>query len=197
MTVVGVDGCRSGWVAVWNTGSGYDWMTYPTVEALWKAHRRAQAIWIDMPIGLPEGQARATDRHARVALGHRRNSVFSVPTRAAVYAADHRAACDANFERTGKKISIQAWCITPKIRELDHLLQHDPDARQIVGESHPEVVFWALSGAPMMHNKKTRAGRAERLAVLERWLPDGDALLTEGRARMTAADARSTGARCL
>lgn len=37
---------------------------------------------------------------------------------------------------------------------------------------HPEICFWALNGQqPMKFNKKTRAGYAERIVLLERFLP--------------------------
>ena len=64
--------------------------------------------------------------------------------------------------------------------ELDEALE-DVGARRTedVWEGHPELAFTRLAGAPMRHSKRTAAGVAERLSVLEsvaidwrRWLAD-------------------------
>lgn len=172
--VIGVDGCRAGWIAARSAAPGgpIDLTVYPTLRALWDANRDAAHIWTDMPIGLPIDAVRGTDSGGRKVLGVRRSSLFNVPTRDAVYAGSYAEANAINRRISGKGISIQAWHIVPKIRELDALLQTDPAALDVLIESHPEVVFWALTGAPMAHNKKKAAGRAERLTVLERYVPD-------------------------
>jgi predicted RNase H-like nuclease len=42
-----------------------------------------------------------------------------------------------------------------------------PECQQWAFEVHPEVCFWALNQhRPMLHNKKTEAGRHERLNLL-------------------------------
>jgi predicted RNase H-like nuclease len=66
----------------------------------------------------------------------------------------------------GYGMSRQAFGILPKIRELDDLIT--PAHQTIVYEAHPELAFMQLTGAPMQHNKKTAAGRAERLEALRR-----------------------------
>jgi hypothetical protein len=51
------------------------------------------------------------------------------------------------------------------MREIDALMTPDL-ARGVVFESHPELVFAVLSGAPAIHKKSTPEGREERLALL-------------------------------
>lgn len=105
-----------------------------------------------MPIGLPDQpQTRTCDRDARRLLGPRRSSVFPAPARA------HLAA--AAFGEVGG-LSIQAWNLVPKVREVDEAWE--PRVREV----GPEVSFAALAGAPMAHPKRTAAGQAERLAAL-------------------------------
>ena len=60
MFVVGVDGCRAGWLAVKLSRPG-DWecRIFPDMASLWSAYRRAALILVDIPIGLPEA---ANDR---------------------------------------------------------------------------------------------------------------------------------------
>ena len=86
---VGVDGCRKGWVSVaLQSGQPARLMVFEDLTELWQAHRGADVILIDMPIGLLQtGPAeRQCEREARVQLGARRSSVFPVPCREAVYA---------------------------------------------------------------------------------------------------------------
>lgn len=111
----------------------------------------AGVIAVDMPIGLPASGRRACDTAARVALGPRRSSVFPVPTRPAL-------AATSFAEVTG--LSIQAWNLVPKIREVDACWLPR------VVECSPELSFAVAAGAPMTHRKHTPEGRAERLAVL-------------------------------
>jgi predicted RNase H-like nuclease len=67
-------------------------------------------------------------------------------------------------------MSQQAWGIAPKIRQVDDAIK--PDCQQWAFEVHPEVCFWALNRRrPMKHNKKTREGSLERLALLRGVFP--------------------------
>jgi predicted RNase H-like nuclease len=64
-------------------------------------------------------------------------------------------------------MSLQAWAIAHKIRDVDDLLRENPDLRGRVREVHPEVSFYYLNGKqPMGHSKKTTAGRDERRLLL-------------------------------
>jgi predicted RNase H-like nuclease len=47
----------------------------------------------------------------------------------------------------------------------------DRKKQRYIRESHPEVTFAQLNGRPMEHNKKTPAGRRERLVVLQPFFP--------------------------
>ncbi len=169
---IGVDGCRAGWFAVaLDDSDGWTLAVYPTISALWAAHRQAKRILIDVPIGLPEAAARTADAKARHLLKARRSSVFAVPVRAAIYASAYAEANERNRQAIKKGISKQLWNIAPKIREVDALVRQDPAARERLIEAHPELLFWGLSGQPMAHSKKNRLGLAERLAVLEEYFP--------------------------
>ncbi|GAB4522949.1 MAG: DUF429 domain-containing protein [Anaerolineae bacterium] len=185
--MTGVDGCRAGWIAI--RRGDLVWRLYPTISALWAVHARDAHILIDIPIGLPEVGPRLTEAAARQVLGARRSSVFSVPVRAAVYAESYPAGCAINAQRTGKKFSKQLWNIAPKIREVDALLHTEPSARTVLKESHPEVVFWALNGnVPLLHPKKTEAGYAERLVLLNRLLPDAAQVVEAGLRQFKRAE---------
>jgi predicted RNase H-like nuclease len=124
-------------------------------------------IAIDIPIGLPEHEPRACDAEARRLLGWpRRASVFSPPVRQALHANTFSDALCINRKVGGIGISKQAFCIMPKIREVDVLMNRD--RQHYIREVHPEVAFAQLEGRPMLHNKKTLPGRAERIAALQK-----------------------------
>jgi predicted RNase H-like nuclease len=117
-------------------------------------------IAIDIPIGLldtPQAGGRTCDRQARRLLGRRASSVFSPACRASLEATQY-------VEVRGYGMSRQAFGILPKIRQVDRLMT--PATQQRVYEAHPELAFRALVGHPMQHNKKTVAGRQERLQAL-------------------------------
>ena len=131
-------------------------------------------IFVDIPIGLPDGrEGRLCDTEARRRLApYRTSSVFPVPVRSALTAETYEEASEKNRKASGKKLSKQTYAIMPKIREMDSLLRGSAKAQRVVREVHPEICFWALAGgSPMRHNKKTRRGFDERVAVLERFHP--------------------------
>jgi len=170
--LIGIDGARGGWVGCRLEGESVAFLFLRDHE-LGAVHDEADEAWIDMPIGLPGREGpypRACDLALRERLGKRASSAFMCPIREAVYADSYGQACHLNAEATGKKISLQAWNICPKIRLVDQLLQTRP--RALVRESHHEYNFQCLKGEPLKHAKKTPEGRDERLKeVLGRYHP--------------------------
>jgi predicted RNase H-like nuclease len=188
--LVGVDGCKAGWIAV-KRGAGETPSVdvLPSFAALLSSLPEDAIVVVDMPIGLPEFTGRGgrgPERLVRPLLGPRQSSVFSIPSRAAIYAATgeftgidawydaHRQASEV-ARRTSdppRGVSIQAFGIFSKIREIDAFLIARPDLRASVFESHPEVAFSRLNGGrPMQLPKKIRGrinpdGMAERKALL-------------------------------
>jgi len=115
------------------------------------AAERPAVVAVDMPIGLPERTAlggRAAENCVRPLLGARQSSVFSVPSRAAIYAGDYLAACAIAYATSDppRKVSKQLFNIAHKVREVDEVLRARPDTKGRVFEVHPEVAFWRLNG---------------------------------------------------
>jgi predicted RNase H-like nuclease len=173
MFVAGVDGCRGGWIAF-----KVDLPTQATsVEVVdlpaWLRDRPSDlaCLGIDIPIGLLNG-SRACDKAARKLLGQPRGtSVFAAPCRAAVHAATYEEASAVNRQKTGRGLSQQAWGIVPKIKQVDDAIT--PDCQRWAFEVHPEVCFWTVNQRrPMTHNKKTKEGAAERIALLQPVFPE-------------------------
>ncbi len=182
ITYAGVDGCRAGWFAVGFDGNGrHAHGVYSTFGELARHFARASLILVDIPIGLPEGAGgRACDPMARRMLDvpARKSSVFPVPTRQASHQArseprDRQAASDVEYAISGKRLNAQTFNIAPKIAEVDEVMrERGLDASPRIREVHPELLFWAMNDRRAMpSNKKTAAGRRERLRVLERIEP--------------------------
>jgi predicted RNase H-like nuclease len=163
--VVGVDGCRAGWIAV-AFGGGKDPTAHylPAIHALQPLASRADGVAIDIPIGLPTRGHRDADLLARDFVGPRRHSVFLTPVRDALEAGTHALATQAAVARTGTGISQQAHALGRKILEVERWLPSSPCP---VWEVHPEVSFAVLLGAPAQASKKTWAGMVERRNALE------------------------------
>jgi predicted RNase H-like nuclease len=164
--VAGADGCPPGWAVVLKDISGRkasEVMVCATMAALLRHPRMPALIAVDMPIGLPEQVGpggRGPEVELRALLGDRKSSVFSIPARSAVYAADFEAACNASLATSEppRKISIQAFHLFPKVRELDELLRADPGLVTLMRESHPEGAFMVMNGRePLSEPKKIKS----------------------------------------
>lgn len=169
---MGVDGCAGGWIAAWRCDArgepGY--RRVARLEELLVDGPTPRVMAVDVPIGLLRRGARQCDGQARRLLGVRRSSVFTPPLRPMLQAASRRAASRVRHRLEGKRVSIQAWAIVPKIREVDRLLRGHRAWREIVREAHPELCFFFLNGGrPMPEPKKTAGGQAERVARLGTW----------------------------
>lgn len=175
VTALGIDGCRAGWVGVCRNAAGLQASVCRTLPELLSAFPDAMSVFIDMPIGLPRKGAhtRVCDEEARKLLKGRASSVFSPPSRRALQASNHVEASELNRDEVGKGLSIQAFNITARIRELDDFLRANPRWLGTMFESHPEVCFQMLNGgSPLQHRKATQAGQQERLYLLESLLPE-------------------------
>lgn len=166
--VVGIAWAGSGWIAAsLRAADRNDVEVFPSILTVWRAHREADRLLIDIPIGLAESGKRECDVRAKTVLSPTRPaSVFWTPVRAAL---DARTLADAKdrTEPAGFTLSNQAWALLPRIRAVDGFLDQVPTAIGRLRESHPEVCFAALNdGEPMDHAKTTDAGVAERRALL-------------------------------
>jgi predicted RNase H-like nuclease len=178
--VAGLDGCRAGWVmaTVPLRATGplrLDLVVDPrdVIGRLDSGVLAAAAI--DIPIGLATGTPRRCDVEARRLLGARRSSVFPAPARSVLGATSYEDACARSALACGKKISRQLFNILPKIQQVDALVTPQCQARLF--EMCPELSFALLTGAPMRANKRTAAGRAERVGALGAVFGDVDALV--------------------
>ena len=68
----------------------------------------------------------------------------------------------------GRGLTLQAFHILPKIRELDDYIVADPNRQASIFEIHPEVSFALWNdGKPMDYNKVRSAGRSERETLID------------------------------
>lgn len=159
--LAGVDGCPAGWVAAFVRPAGDEGRltVFARFADVLAAPERPTVVAVDMPIGLPEragAGGRVAENAVRPLLGARQSSVFSVPSRAAIYAGDYAEACRVAQETSEppRKVSKQLFNIASKIREVDAVLRADADAAARVYEVHPELAFWRLNGARSLDEPK-------------------------------------------
>ncbi len=159
--LAGVDGCPGGWIAAFVRPSGDDGAlaVFPRFADVLAAAQCPAVIAVDMPIGLPERAShggRAAENAVRPLLGARQSAVFSVPSRAAIYARDYASACRVALATSEppRKVSKQLFNIAPKIREVDEALRADMKAASRVYEVHPELAFWRLNGERALDQPK-------------------------------------------
>jgi predicted RNase H-like nuclease len=156
----GIDGTGNGWITAEFTGDTWKLDFYEKLSEI-----EFEEALIDIPIGLPKSLTRNCDVEARDFLAPERHySIFNCPVRDAVYAESYEEACEINEEKTGKRISKQAWNIVPKIREADREAR-----KRKLRESHPEVFFKAIEVESVIESKNSEEGLKDRKEVLKRF----------------------------
>jgi predicted RNase H-like nuclease len=164
--VAGADGCPPGWVVVLKDIAGKrppQVMVCADMRELLLKPQLPGIIAVDMPIGLPESVGpggRGPETELRSKLGDRQSSVFSMPSRSAVYAEDYAEACQRSLETSDppRKISKQAFFLFPKIRQIDEMIRQDPGLALILRETHPEGAFMVMNGGePLSEPKKVKS----------------------------------------
>ncbi|HVZ53312.1 MAG TPA: DUF429 domain-containing protein [Pseudolabrys sp.] len=173
--LAGVDGCPGGWIAAFVRPAG-DEVTvavFARMADVLAATQQPAVVAVDMPIGLPERSGiggRAAENAVRPLLEKRQSSVFSVPSRAAIYAADYGDACRIAQATSDppRKVSKQLFNIAPKIREVDELLRADVGLVPRLFEVHPELAFWRLNGGQALTEPKKVKSRCYERGLAQR-----------------------------
>jgi predicted RNase H-like nuclease len=187
LRVAGVDGWRGRWViaTVEPATGAVRWDDAADAAEVVKRTADCAAVAVDVPMGLSSGpQGRKCDTEAKKLLGRAASAVFPAPLRPTLDAATHAEAVRIAHELGGGAPSIQAWNITPGIRQWDDVLTADLDHQRRIVESHPEVSFRYLD-RDIDSRKRTARGVAQRMAALRSWadldtalatVPDGPAI---------------------
>jgi predicted RNase H-like nuclease len=167
--VLGVDGCRGGWVGIVLIADttvhgvfGADIVA--VITAATDAAGPPAVVGVDMPLHLSATGWRPCDVAAGAHLGARRSTVFPVPPAPALALDDYAVACAVSRALTGKAFSRQLWALRPKIRELEAWWTTTTGTVD-VREVHPETSFALMVGTPIA-SKRTREGLAARRAAL-------------------------------
>ena len=167
--IAGADGCRGGWIVAAGTETGpIEAHVFMNTREMLNKLLPGYILCVDVPIGLTDEGSRGADKAARQYLGWpRMTSVFSAPIRPVLEADSWEEASAIRREIEGKGMSRQAWGITPKVREVDHLIRELDPRQEWVREAHPEVSFATWAGQSMQYNKKIIAGRRERIDLID------------------------------
>jgi len=165
--VLGVDGCRAGWVGVrWTGGSAGNAtvLVASDIGALVERAGEVAVVAIDIPIGLPANERHEAESLARRRLPGRASTVFNRPAAATLGATTYAEANQANREALGLGLSRQSYSLLPKIADVQDWLSTRPPVAVV--EAHPEVCFAALHGSVVTLPKSTPEGAALRRTLL-------------------------------
>ncbi|TJZ54108.1 DUF429 domain-containing protein [Streptomyces piniterrae] len=168
VTVLGVDACPAGWLAVrLHDGRFAEARVVATLRSLLAgaAAGSVAVVAVDMPLGLLDAGWRRADTEAAALLGPLRSSVFRVPPRAVWQEEEYDGARIRCRELTGAGLSRQTWGLASKLREANACLA-EPGGDRLY-EVHPEVSFRALAGGTaLLSRKKSWAGQMARRSLL-------------------------------
>jgi predicted RNase H-like nuclease len=185
--VAGVDGCPAGWIAAFGRTDGAEpplLRVAGWIGDILAGPERPAVVAVDMPVGLPDrtaGSGRLPEQLVRPLLGARQSSVFAIPSRPAVEAADYGEACRRALATSDppRKVSRQGFALFPKIREIDVLLRQDRSLTERLYEVHPELAFWSMNGERALPEPKKVKGRPfepglalRRRLLLEAGIPE-------------------------
>jgi len=166
----GADGCKGGWFLVTkDLKSGcISYKPCRSTHDLFFNASSLEVLALDIPIGLTEKGSRKCDLQARRLLKTgRASSVFPAPIRSVLSVVSREQASQLRFKTEGKRMTVQAWAIVGKIREVDAILQANTEIRNKVREVHPEICFYFLAGEKScQYSKKKEIGREERRNLL-------------------------------
>jgi predicted RNase H-like nuclease len=163
MTLAGIDGCKNGWVVIWERD---ETISMEFVEHLHDIlDRKPKIAVIDIPIGLLEIGTREADRKARQILKSRSCCVFTAPIRPLLQCATYDLARQCRHQLEGKSVTRQAWAILDKVKGTDKSVT--PLLQQTIKEGHPEISFAFMNGGtPLSDSKHSSAGQQARIRFL-------------------------------
>ena len=181
---VGIDWMKPYWLAAEIHGNEISIRKLSNIAEINNCYRNADAVLIDIPVGLPENtteNAARPDREARDYLHTgRKSSIFPVPCRQAVNIAKYAKASAENERILGKKLTSQSHAFCKMIRQVDEFLEEDKYWQNRLVESHPEVAFQMLNGGKgLNHSKHTGEGVQERITILRQYGIDPISLFAE------------------
>ena len=167
---LGIDGCKYGWICAQLKNEAISLTLFGHINEVKKMD--SQRIFIDIPIGLSDRfNTRTIDFELRKLLSKKRkSSVFTPPIREALEAPTYQLGNQINKSISGKGISIQAWNIGHKIKEVNQFLSQNHLYQKKMSESHPELCFELLNNGPLNHSKKTLSGMEERIKIINEYI---------------------------
>ena len=167
---LGIDGCKYGWICAQLKNEAVSLTLFGHINEV--KNMDSQRIFIDIPIGLGDQfNTRTIDFKLRKLLSKKRkSSVFTPPIREALEAPTYQLGNQINKSISGKGISIQAWNIGHKIKEVNQFLSQNRFYQKKMSESHPELCFELLNNGPLKHSKKTLSGIEERIKIINKYI---------------------------
>lgn len=140
---VGITCYDQQWLAVIIDGTQLRAERYAQLAQLCHCYRDADTVFINLPVGLPqtaeEAQWRPEQQWRRYASRYTDN-LYSAPCRQAVYAADQKEALAENRRILQRMMAPQALAMLAQIRETDEFLSNHTDWKNVLRESHPELL---------------------------------------------------------
>lgn len=143
---------------------------YDTFTEILSERPAYSVLVVNAPIGYvaaPGLGARTCDIETRALLGRRGASVHNAPTRETL---------QGTKVSEEERLDAVSLALLPRYREV--AAEMSPYRQRVVYEGHPELSFYQLNGdVPLVRSKNTEAGRDERMALLQKRIPDLDKIL--------------------
>ena len=181
---VGIDWMSPYWLAAEIWGEEISVRKLSNIAEINNYYLIADAVLIDIPVGIPENteqNASRPDREARNYLpADRKPTIFPVPCLQALHMESYADASAENERVLRKKLTSQSYAFSKMILQADNFLAENTYWKNRLVESHPEVAFQMLNGGVgLLHSKHTEAGIRERVFILRQYGVDPVPLFAE------------------
>lgn len=139
---VGITNNHGKWLAAIITGDDCAFQTAVMLTEICDKVKEADAVLIDLPVGLPEDKADAAARPEaflrRMLL--RGTHVPAVPCRQAVHAKNDTMAREENIRILECTISPQQLALRKQLQELDDFILHHNEWKNVLRQSYPQLL---------------------------------------------------------
>ena len=142
---------------------------FQSADSLWElcsAYQDADAVLIDLPVGLPESVEDEKLRPEYVLRKQFQIHAVAAPCRQAVDAADEQLAREENIRVLGRTLSPQQLAMRQHLRELDELLATHNEWKNVLRQSHPQLLGASRRLILQQYGSQLPQGNEKRLSLI-------------------------------
>ena len=170
---VGIDWMKPYWLAAEINGNEVSIRKLTHITEINECYCDADAVLIDIPVGLPESaeeDCSRPDRWARSLLsGNRKSTIFPVPCRQAIGMETYEKASAENERVLGRKLTSQSYGFSKMIRQVDDFLDEIIRDFETLYRDNAELTSKLEAAEAEVSHLKAKSDEVEKSLELARY----------------------------